>query len=102
LHFYSALVIFPEVPLFEFDPAKSQTNKLKHGIDFEEAQQLWNDENALQAKTPYAPEERFYRIGRIEDKIWTAIFSYRRQRIRLISVRRARKKERLAYQRRRV
>ncbi|MSO62009.1 MAG: hypothetical protein EXQ50_07965 [Acidobacteria bacterium] len=28
---------------FEFDPAKSAANKAKHGIDFVEAQEFWND-----------------------------------------------------------
>jgi uncharacterized DUF497 family protein len=78
---------------FEYDPAKSEANKLKHGIDFEEAQQLWNDESALEGKTPYTKEERYYRIGRIGPALWTAIFTYREGRIRLISVRRARGSE---------
>ena len=78
---------------FEYDPAKSEANKLKHGIDFEEAQQLWNDESALEGKTPYAKEERYYRIGRIGRAFWTAIFTYREGRIRLFGVRRARGSE---------
>ena len=28
---------------FEYDPVKSETNKKKHGIDFEEVQALWFD-----------------------------------------------------------
>ena len=32
---------------FEYDEQKSQINKEKHGIDFVEAQKLWQDENAL-------------------------------------------------------
>ena len=31
----------------EFDPEKSQTNKAKHGIDFETAQSLWLDPKGL-------------------------------------------------------
>jgi uncharacterized DUF497 family protein len=39
---------------FEYDPHKSDSNREKHGIDFEEAQALWNDEVYLEipAKTP--------------------------------------------------
>jgi uncharacterized DUF497 family protein len=37
------------VPTFEFDPAKSIANKSKHGIDFIEAQALWEDANRLEA-----------------------------------------------------
>lgn len=85
---------------FEYDPAKSQANQLKHGIDFEEAQKLWNDESALEGKTPYTKEERYYRIGRIGRAYWTAIFTYRSSgTIRLISVRRARGSEKTAAQR---
>jgi uncharacterized protein len=86
---------------FEFDPAKSASNKHKHGIDFEEAQQLWNDENAIEGQTRYSQEERFYRTGRIGRKFYTGFFTYRQGNIRLISVRRARPDEEAAYQRRR-
>ena len=34
---------------FEYDPAKSVTNKAKHGIDFDEAQVLWKDARMLEA-----------------------------------------------------
>lgn len=83
---------------FEFNLAKSQANKAKHGIDFEEAQEIWNDENAIEGKTPHSQEERFYRIGRIGRQGWTAIFTYREGNIRIISVRRARKSEQAAYE----
>jgi len=85
--------------MFEYDLAKSQANKLKHGIDFEEAQRLWNDESALEGKTPYSSEERYYRIGQIGRTVWTAIFTYREGRVRLISVRRARVSEKSTYER---
>ena len=32
---------------FEFDQAKSEANRLKHGIDFVQAQELWKDLYAL-------------------------------------------------------
>jgi hypothetical protein len=41
---------------FEFDPQKSQSNKLKHGIDFEEAKALWNDPNAIEIELQYPDE----------------------------------------------
>jgi uncharacterized protein len=85
------------MPLFEFDPAKSQANLAKHGIDFEAAQQLWSDENAIENQTSYQDEDRYYRIGQIGQKLWTAFFTYREGRVRIISVRRAREKERHSY-----
>ncbi|MBV8815022.1 MAG: BrnT family toxin [Verrucomicrobia bacterium] len=84
---------------FEYDPAKSQANKVKLGIDFEEAQRLRNDESALEGKTPYAPEERCYRIGGIGRACWTAIFIYRQGQTRLSSVRRAQGSEKAANER---
>jgi uncharacterized DUF497 family protein len=86
------------VPSFEFDPANSEANHAKHGIDLEGAQALWNDENAFEIQTAYAGETRFARTGRIGPKLWTAIFTYRADRIRLISVRRARADEERRYQ----
>lgn len=83
---------------FEYDPAKSASNKEKHGIDFEEAQRLWSDEARLIVPTGWVDEERLLAIGRIGRKVWTAVFVYRSKRIRLISVRRARVEEVLRYE----
>ena len=33
---------------FEFDPQKSESNKKKHGIDFNEAQALWDDPEVIE------------------------------------------------------
>ena len=85
------------MPLFEYDPAKSQANQAKHGIDFEAAKELWNDENALENQTSYQDEDRYYRIARIGSKLWTAFFTYREGKVRIISVRRAREKEQRSY-----
>lgn len=82
---------------FEYDPHKSETNKLKHGIDFEEAEKLWNDEWALQVPSVFSGEERFLIIGMIRDVGWTAIVTYRDGSIRIISVRRWRENEKRAY-----
>ncbi len=77
--------------IFEFDPAKSVANAAKHGIDFEAAQAIWEDWNAVETGGAfYGNEERSRVIGRIDGKIWTAIVTRRGGRIRLISVRRAR------------
>ncbi len=80
---------------FEFDPAKSASNKEKHGIDLVEAQALWRDGGLelVLSKARLTSEERFLAIGRIEGKHWTAICTLRGQAIRIISVRRARKEE---------
>ena len=85
-------------PKFEFDQRKSRLNKLKHGIDFVQAQALWQDEALLQGRAGGAEEPRFLMIGRIDDKHWSAVVTYRGSGVRLISVRRARMKEIKAYE----
>jgi uncharacterized DUF497 family protein len=78
---------------FEFDPKKSDSNKNKHGIDFIEAQELWNDIDLLEIPAKTTDEARFLVIGKIDEKHWTGIITYRNDNIRIISVRRARNEE---------
>ncbi len=81
------------MPSFEFDPAKSESNREKHGIDFVEAQALWNDPMLLEIPAKTDDEPRFLMIGRMDGKHWSAVITYRGTHIRLISVRRARTEE---------
>ena len=83
---------------FEFDPEKSEANKVKHGIDFVEAQALWVDGNVLIFPTGFEYERRWYAVALYRDRCWTAIFTWREETIRLISVRRSRKNENELYQ----
>jgi len=78
---------------FEFDPAKSRSNREKHGIDFVEAQLLWLDAMLLEIPARTTDEPRFLIIGRIGTAHWSAVVTYRQDRIRIISVRRSRKEE---------
>nr|VFJ74227.1 MAG: hypothetical protein BECKFW1821C_GA0114237_105915 [Candidatus Kentron sp. FW] len=78
---------------FEYDADKSRTNLEKHGIDFHAAQALWNDPGGVEIQANSETEPRFIFIGRIENKHWSAVFTYRGKNIRLISVRRSRAKE---------
>jgi uncharacterized DUF497 family protein len=78
---------------FEFDPAKSSKNKDKHGIDFYEARVLWNDSNFIEVPVKTTDEARFLVVGRISGKHWSAIITYRSEKVRIISVRRSRKEE---------
>jgi len=83
---------------FEFDPNKSKTNQDKHGIDFIEVQQLWNDPDLIEIPSRSLDEERFMIIGRIMGKTWSAIVTYRNDYVRIISVRRSREKEMEIYE----
>jgi uncharacterized protein len=84
--------------MFEFDPDKSAANLAKHGIDFDEAQALWNDDKRVTGPTfAGGDDERWMVVGRIGDRLWTAVVTYRDEVTRLISVRRARPKEERQY-----
>lgn len=78
---------------FEFDPAKSRANESKHGINFTEAQLLWRDAMLLEVPARTSDEPRSVIIGRIGDKHWSAVITYREGRVRLISIRRSREEE---------
>ena len=78
---------------FEWDPIKSATNNSKHGMDFESAKDLWRDDNRVEIHVPYPDEERFIIIGKLYNKHWTAVYTMRDTKIRIISVRRSREKE---------
>jgi uncharacterized DUF497 family protein len=82
---------------FEFDPAKSGANLKKHGIDFVRAQALWSDPNRIEIPARSLDEPRAQVIGRIGDVVWSAFITARGDRIRIISVRRARDEEKAAY-----
>lgn len=83
---------------FEFDEAKSQANKAKHGIDFVEAQALWLDENLVEITARLGDEPRLVAIGLIDGRHWSAVVTYRGEAVRLISARRSRALEVAIYE----
>ncbi|MBD3157806.1 MAG: BrnT family toxin [Candidatus Lokiarchaeota archaeon] len=83
---------------FEYDEAKSKGNREKHGIDFEQAQALWDDPDLLEIPARTEDEERYMVIGRIDGRYWSGVVTYRNGRIRIISVRRSRKEEVTIYE----
>ncbi len=78
---------------FEFNEAKSRANRDKHGIDFREAPQLWDDPDLLEIPAKTVDEPRSLVIGRMHGCYWSAVITYRHHRVRIISVRRARREE---------
>ena len=84
--------------MFEFDGNKSVANKQKHGIDFIESQKLWDDPERIEIPTKQLDEPRYVLIAMINNKHWSAVFTYRNNKIRLISVRRSRKNEKEIYE----
>jgi hypothetical protein len=83
---------------FEFDQRKSEANRAKHGLDFVEAQALWQDERRIEIPARTEDEPRFLVIGMIQEKHWSAVITYRADNVRLISVRRARDEEVAIYE----
>lgn len=83
---------------FEFDERKSRANQAKHGIDFNEAQALWQDQQLLEIPARTQDEPRFVVVGLIADKHWSAVITYRGEVLRLISVRRSRAEEVTLYE----
>jgi uncharacterized DUF497 family protein len=84
--------------VFEYDPNKSAENKRKHGIDFEDAQKLWADPAVMEIPARTSDEPRWLLIGKIAEKLWSAIITRRGENIRLISVRRSRDEEVALYE----
>jgi uncharacterized DUF497 family protein len=83
--------------VFEFDSGKSRANLKKHGIDFITAQELWQGSYVeFAAKSEY--ENRFALIGLWKGKLYTCIYALRENRIRIISCRRSREKEKSLYE----
>jgi uncharacterized DUF497 family protein len=78
---------------FEYDTEKSARNAEKHGIDFEQAQALWGDDDAIEIPANSKDESRFAVMGKLRGRHWVAFVTYRGESIRIISVRRARRNE---------
>lgn len=84
--------------VFEFDLQKNTINKEKHGIDFLEAQALWDDPELVEIPARTSDEPRFIVVGRISGKHWSAVITYREERVRIISARRSRPEEVAIYE----
>jgi len=83
---------------FEFDRDKSQVNVLKHGIDFARAQLLWDDPNLIEVQARSDDEPRSLVVAQLDGKLWPAVITVRDDRVRIISVRRARPAEVAIYE----
>lgn len=83
---------------FVWDPDKSESNRVKHGRSFEDAQALWDDPSSIRVDLKYPDEPRYLVTGIVEGKHWTAICTDREDKVRIISFRRAHKKEEELYE----
>jgi uncharacterized DUF497 family protein len=83
---------------FEWDPAKAVSNLAKHGIDFEDAEEVLADPRKLNRPDPGRYDEpRFRVVGKAQGKVLFVSYTIRSATYRIISVRRASRRERRAY-----
>jgi uncharacterized DUF497 family protein len=82
--------------MIEFDPKKSESNRLKHGIDFIQAQ-LWEDASRVVIEARTMDEKRYLLIAQFNERIWSAIYTVRNNSIKIISVRKSRGDEKEIY-----
>ncbi|BFM09110.1 BrnT family toxin [Halioxenophilus aromaticivorans] len=83
---------------FEYDSAKSTFNRDKHGIDFDDAQQPWQDEDLVEVFAKITDEPLSPIIGKISGKHWSAVITQRETDFRIISVTRSGKAEVALYE----
>ena len=83
---------------FEFDQRRNRSNLKKHGIDFGEAQALWEDPDLIEVPARTIDEPRFLVVGKLGEHHWSGIVTHREDRIRIISVRRFREEEIALYE----
>ena len=71
---------------FEWDDKKDSENRIKHGVSFYEAQQVFLDPNRLVAKNieHSTTEPRYYCFGKVDEGVMTVRFTYRSHKIRII------------------
>jgi uncharacterized DUF497 family protein len=87
--------------LFEWDPVKAAMNKKIHDITFDEASTAFKDTLSLTVYDPLHSEDenRFVLIGSSHrDRLLVVVLTERGERIRIISARKAKKKERQQYE----
>ena len=84
---------------FKWDSKNAEINLQKHGVHFKSAIAVFADENRLTAtddRKDYK-EERYTTLGRIENRIYVVIYTTASETIRIISARKANKREQKRY-----
>jgi uncharacterized protein len=84
---------------FEFDPAKDEANRFKHGLRLSFAERVFASSSlvVVASHRPIDGEDRFKAIAYINGKFYTAVHVWRGEVVRLISVRRSNAGERRDY-----
>ena len=84
--------------LFEWDEEKNAANVKKHGIDFEDAIRVFEDDDRIEIydAAHSGEEDRYNTIGMVKDVLFV-VYTERREAIRIISARPATRGERSIY-----
>lgn len=85
--------------IFEFDKRKNESNIEKHKVSFEEAQAVWDDPDLLVLSAKKRGEKRQLAIGVAYAMMFSVVHTRRGEVVRIISARRATRKERDLYER---
>lgn len=85
------------MPKFEWDKNKNESNKIKHNVPFEDATDIFNDDDRINFRSGRHGEARFKTLGKALLVIMIVIYTVRDTAVRIISARRATKKERRIY-----
>ena len=84
----------------EWDLKKAKANVRKHGVSFADAATVLSDDLAITIEDPRHTEQRFVTIGSDAlGRVLVVVFTYRGDKIRLISARDATSTERAQYKR---
>ena len=87
--------------MYEWDPAKAKSNQEEHGVDFADAVQVFDNPYLNQEDTDAVGDQVFVALGMDNlGRLLVAVYTYRQDRIRLISARKATRKEGKEYARR--
>ncbi len=82
---------------YEWDNDKRELNLKKHGIDFLDAVEVFDDPDIIEASSTRKGEERFEAIGMVHDVVIFVAYAIRKNKKRIISARRASRYEREDY-----
>ena len=83
---------------FGYDSNKSMVNLAKHGIDFDMAQGLWHDPDLLEFPVKTVDKPIYLVIAKLAGRHWSAVITYHKEIIRIISVRRSLQEEITLYE----
>ena len=86
-----------EIREYDWDDAKNAINEDKHGISFRDAMELWDDEHRLVTVVKRGGEVRKFAISRWRGSYWAVVYAERGWKVRIISARRASRKEVSSY-----